>query len=198
MIKKEVLLFDITKFSLDYLLQSKYLNKDNLSNLSKYKNEEVKKEKVLSLIVKKKYVGNFYLNHFGKPLCDNFFFSISHSNDFLVFIKDDNPIGIDIEKIKNVNEDLINYISSDVEKTYIKSDKNFFEIWTSKESLIKLVGTTLNNRINEISSLPLNDFKYFDKKKYYSKTISYKDYIITVSSFTDSPFKLEIKEITDL
>ena len=124
-----VLYFDTSNVTIDDLLKSPYLsNKDKLS-FEKYKNEETKKEKIVSAIFKNKYIGKYKINENGKPISENRFFNISHSHGLVVFIEDVVPVGIDIEQIRAVKNDLIDFVSNKEE---------FIEIVLAKfSSLIK-------------------------------------------------------------
>ena len=152
------------------------------------------KEKAASFILKNKYIGEYHLNEFNKPISDKYEFNISHSKGVVVFIKDNTPIGIDIEKIREVETDLIDYISNDEEKEYITNKEKFYEIWTNKESLVKCIGTGIVDKIKEIPSLPLNSKKEYKNKTFYSKTIKYLDYIISISRQENKPFDIKIME----
>lgn len=162
--------------------------------LSRYKLEETKKEKAVSLILKNKYIGEYSLNENGKPISKDCFFNISHSKGYVVFIKDDVPIGVDIEKIRPVEDDLKEYISSKEEKEYIKDEKSFYEVWTNKESLTKCIGTGIKEKIKDIPSIPINNVKSYKNKKYRSKTIKYLDLVISITRENESPFEINIKE----
>ena len=166
-----LLFVDTNTKSLESLLLSSFLSDENIKELSRYKLEETKKEKAASMILKNKYVGEYSLNEFEKPISKNCYFNISHSKGYVVFVKDDVPIGVDIEKIRPVEDDLIDYISSSEEKKYVKNDKSFYEIWTNKESLTKCLGTGIKEKIKDIPSLPLNDTKIYKEKAYRSITI---------------------------
>lgn len=189
-----LLFVDTNTKSLESLLLSSFLSDENIKELSRYKLEETKKEKAVSMILKNKYVGEYSLNEFGKPISKNCYFNISHSKGYVVFIKDIVPIGIDIEKIRPVEEDLINYISSSEEKKYITSDLKFYEIWTNKESLTKCLGTGIKVKIKDIPSHPLNDTKIYKGKNYRSVTIKYLDSVITVTRELIEPFGIKIQE----
>ncbi len=189
-----LLFVDTNTKSLESLLLSTFLSDENIKELSRYKLEETKKEKAVSMILKNKYIGEYYLNESGKPLSKSCFFNISHSKGYVVFIKDDVPIGVDIEKIRPVEDDLINYISSSEEKKYITSDQKFYEIWTNKESLTKCLGTGIKEKIKDIPSLPLNNTKIYKEKTYRSITIKYLDSLITVSRESIEPFEIKIQE----
>ena len=193
--KQEVIFVDTNSITLDALLASSFLSDSDIDYLTKYKVEEVKKEKACSLIFKNRFVGVYHINEFGKPISDSCYFNISHSKGAVVFVKDEVPIGVDIEKIRPVEDNLIDYISSKEEKEYIVDETSFFEIWTNKESLTKAMGTGIKEKIKEIPGLPTNDKKKYKDKVFYSRTVTYKEFIITVSRETEEPFEIEIKEI---
>ena len=190
--KLKIYILNSLEVPLDVLLNSKYISLLERSSFEKYKNLEVKKEKVVSSIFKNKYIGEYYLNEFGKPLSKDKYFNISHSHGYVVFIMDVVPIGIDIEKIKKAQEDLINYISNDEEKQYIRDDASFYEIWTNKEALVKAYGTGIKSNPKDIKGLPINDKRIYEGKTYFNKTIRFNDYIISVSRQIDEDFELEI------
>ena len=109
----------------------------------------------------------------------------------VALVIDECEVGIDIEMIRTVDDDLIKYISNDEEYKYIKDYTNFFEIWTNKEALVKAKGVGISNKISEIPALPLNSLKIFNDEKYFNRTIKYKQFIITVSKKSESEFNLE-------
>ena len=185
---------DTNSVSIDILLSSSFLSEKDLAFLERFKIEEVKKEKACSLIFKNKYVGQYHLNEFGKPLSESCYFNISHSKGVVVFIKDHVPIGIDIEQIRSAGQAMIDYISSEEEKEYIKDDLNFYEIWTNKESLTKAIGTGIKEKIKDIPGIPINGLKTYQEKHYYSVTKKFKDFIISVTRENDEPFDIDIEE----
>lgn len=101
-------------------------------------------------------------NEYGKPYLtgvDDFHFNLSHSGDWVVCAVDNMPIGIDIEKIHDVDLGLSKRFFSEEEHKYlisfddiIKRRESFFEIWTLKESYIKADGRGL--------AIPLNSFSF--------------------------------------
>lgn len=180
--------------SLESLLSSSFLNDKDINEISRFKLEETKKEKAVSFILKNKYIGEYQVNEFGKPISEKRYFNISHSKGAVVYIQDEIPIGIDIEKIRPMKDDMTDFISSKEEKEFIKSDQSFFEVWTNKESLTKCLGTGIKNKISEIPSIPINGVKEYQNKKFYSRTIKYQDHVICVTRENEKPFYIEIKE----
>ena len=76
--KNKVILhiLDTRKYTYNDLLSLTMLNEEELSLFDKYHVLSVKKEKLVSYYFKKKYVGDYFLNEFGKPLSNNIYFNI--------------------------------------------------------------------------------------------------------------------------
>lgn len=194
MLNIKVFFIDGNKLLIDNLFSSLFLTKEDIVSLTNIKNERVKKENTISLILKRKKVPDFYIDDNGKPLSNNKFFNISHSHGAVIYTESDYPIGVDIELIKPYNHSMINYISSCEEKEYIKSDINFYEIWTNKESLVKCIGTGIKDNIPNITGLPVNGEKTYNNKTFYCRTIKYKDYLICVTRESEEPFNIDLIE----
>ena len=125
-------------------------------------------------------------NQYGKPYLKcypNFNFNISHSGDFVVCAIDDKPIGIDIEKIKNIEyKEIVKSFFSVNEFNYITKEQlniqlsKFYEIWTLKESYIKCCGKGLSiplksfsidiDRYQNIKVIINNEYKEYTFKKF--------------------------------
>ena len=87
---------------------------------------------------------NILYNKYNKPYFDNseWNFSISHSGDYVVFVRDKQKIGIDIEKICDENMDILDYSFNEAEKEFIAGDiTKLTKLWTIKESIFKASGT---------------------------------------------------------
>ena len=87
-------------------------------------------------------------NENGKPLCDFCHFSISHSEDRVVCVLSDEAVGIDIQKIKKIKTRKAYLLFNDAENGYVNSggkasEQRYTEIFTKKESAIKMLGLTL-------------------------------------------------------
>ena len=142
---------------------------------------------------------NLLYNEFGKPFLDKrIAFNISHSGDYAVCaVSDRGPVGIDIEKIRNIDlSDFERYMSPDEWENIKNSDRpyeKFYEYWTIKESVIKACGKGL--------SVPLNDI-YIDSNRavLYDSTWFIKEVSIHCDfkchiAVNVTPFELNIKEI---
>ena len=92
-------------------------------------------------------------NEHGKPFVEGApYFSISHCKEGIAVAIDDKPIGIDIEGIRRVNEDLIERVMSEKEKSQItnhqspiESARAFTRLWTQKEAIVKAQGTGIQS-----------------------------------------------------
>jgi 4'-phosphopantetheinyl transferase len=83
---------------------------------------------------------------YGKPYVDGGpYFSVSHSGDYAILAVDDEPVGVDIEQWSDVDYVALSRVSfhkDECERVECEpSARTFFDIWTLKESYIKLLGT---------------------------------------------------------
>lgn len=109
---------------------------------------------------------------YGKPYIkgkESFYFNISHSGEYVVLAYGDQPVGIDIEEIRDKNLDknidvakrcftekeyeyvLSGYCNGEGTLESATEQERFFQIWTMKESYLKLTGAGI--------SVPLNSFE---------------------------------------
>lgn len=98
-----------------------------------------------------------YESH-GKPYFRDYpeiFFNISHCHKGIACAVMDKPVGIDIEEIQ-FDENLAKVIFSPAELEAIRSAEDqavkFTELWTRKESFLKLTGEGLRNDMKDVLS----------------------------------------------
>ncbi len=120
----------------------------------------------------------------GKPYIENrpdFHFNISNSYDLQIIAVSDTPIGVDVEKIRPVNQKAAKRFCEDEYQYILKqnSDYAFIEIWTKKEAYLKLLGTGIAGG--------LDSFSVFDLKEPI-KTFKKEEYIISVCGTEDFEF----------
>ena len=105
----------------------------------------------------------FSTNGYGKPFLVNnshIHFNISHAGDFIACALADEPVGIDVELIKSVDLKIAKRFFAPDETAYIAANDHilhFYEVWTKKESRIKLEGKGLHK--------PLPSFSVFDSSE---------------------------------
>ncbi|MCI8948961.1 MAG: 4'-phosphopantetheinyl transferase superfamily protein [Lachnospiraceae bacterium] len=89
----------------------------------------------------------------GKPYLEGYpdiFFNISHSQGMAVCALGNQPLGVDVEKIRPANLSIIRKCLTKKEQNYLKSlreenrNQDFFRFWTLKESYAKAVGIGLS------------------------------------------------------
>ena len=177
-------------------------------SVKEYKSELSKKQSICGkyLIVKSLNCkeDDIYYNSLKKPYVkNNFYFNISHSNEYVVFVSSKAEIGIDIEYIDNRNMDVIDYAFTRKEIDYVKNGKGIFNsfedrftlIWTIKECLFKASGIEENVEPKDIETLVdgfntsvINDNNVIENKinfykvDYYVYSIKYFNYIISTAS----------------
>ncbi|MDD2261487.1 MAG: 4'-phosphopantetheinyl transferase superfamily protein [Clostridia bacterium] len=120
----------------------------------------------------------FQKDLYGKPYLlsyPDFQYNISHTRNAVAVTFSNKPIGIDIEKIRQPDQQIVKRFFTPDENRYIMQSNNFavrfFEIWTKKEAHIKHDGRGL--------SIPLDSFSVLvNREKYY--TYKFKDYIVAL------------------
>ena len=145
-----------------------YISKEKIKKIRKYKKvEDIYRsaigEALIRMIIIRKFglnnkEINFSFNKYGKPFIkkiSNFYFNISHSGEWVVCGIGKTPLGIDIEKIDQLDINIAKHFFSKQEYNDIYHKKNdrleyFYSIWTLKESYIKALGKGLH--------IPLNSF----------------------------------------
>lgn len=121
----------------------------------------------------------------GKPFLSDmpgFEFNISHTRNAIAAIVSDRPVGIDIERIRNIDIGFAQDVFTDNERAWLNKlpeDRytRFFSLWTKKEAFVKYTGMGLSL-----------DLKSFDVTRGFSsdqiKTTTVNDYVISVCSET--------------
>ncbi|NLB51329.1 MAG: 4'-phosphopantetheinyl transferase superfamily protein [Syntrophomonadaceae bacterium] len=102
----------------------------------------------------------FDYNDYGKPRLQNvkdFHFNLSHSGDWAVMAISSAEVGIDIEQVISLDLTIAEHIFSPYEKQQLSSKPAtlqldyFFQLWTLKESYIKMIGYGLSAALDSFS-----------------------------------------------
>lgn len=147
---------------IDYNLKNYLISKlpdEEKKQVKAFVKEEDSLRKLFSRLFLRQYLSTllnennliFLKNDYGKLFVKghSISFNLTHSGEWLGFAFDELPIGIDIEKIKCIDDRIINVVftSEEVEVFQSLSTKDkqeyFFSIWTLKESFIKAKGMGL-------------------------------------------------------
>lgn len=135
--------------------------------------------------IQDKYVV-FSKNQHNKPLLEypsGYFVNISHSGDWVVSAICRKPVGIDIERFKNVDyKNAQSFFSNKEFSILMNKDESerldyFFELWTLKESYVKAIGKGLNYPFNKFSiTYDGNDFIINDELR--QDSASFQQFIV--------------------
>lgn len=101
---------------------------------------------------------SFATNEYGKPFLkdsEDIQFNLSHSGEWVVGAIDKKQVGVDVERVQEIDLDISrNYFSPDEHEDLMsKPDKYdyFFTLWSLKESYIKILGKGLSHPLNAFS-----------------------------------------------
>lgn len=172
---KKIIYFD--KFNKigekEYKKLYSFLPPSRKQQIDKINDQNTKKIKIIEYYLLKKYLKlktqkDFLYSKNGKPYIEGEkCFSIAHTKSALVIAISSNDIGIDMEEIKPININLINKICNKKEIEEINNSKNknekFLEIWTKKESYVKLFDKSIfidtKNILKNINNIKFNTIK---------------------------------------
>ncbi|PEA12886.1 4'-phosphopantetheinyl transferase [Bacillus thuringiensis] len=172
---------------------------------------------IRSLICQKYKINNeeirFIYNEYGKPFVENFsdfHFNLSHSGEWVVCTTANFNVGIDIEKISEIEAlKLANEFFSEEEFydiSNINSDEQinyFYDLWTLKESYIKTIGKGLYIPLNSFSIKKepptLISYKYIPQNFYFRQYNIEPNYKISACATRDEfPQEIIIKDIYEI
>lgn len=175
-----------------------FVEKSRQDKALKYAHE---KDRLLSLgaaYLMKKHLpkGRIIENENRKPYLEGGpFFNISHSGEYIVFASHPTrEVGIDIEQVREDKVDAIKYVLTNEEKDLINPVK-LFQIWSNKESLIKCLSSSLKD-IRTVSGLPFDGVHRIDKEDYFTRSIVYQGYALSITLKEKDPFDVNIEKVT--
>lgn len=122
------------------------------------------------------------------PACPDIFFSISHSGGYLLCALSDSPVGADIQIKKNISSVLPERVCRPEELRVF----NFFDLWSLKESYIKLIGKKELDYRDMVFSLNGSRIVCSDRRVYCRLYSGVPDCSCAVLSFSDE-FPSEIR-----
>ena len=171
------------KFNINNLTEPIYekyfflMSKERQEYVNSLKNESDRKRTVAGEMLIKTAIcddeAKILKDSCGKPYIknSNLHISIGHSGDFAVCAISEKPIGIDIEKSRDIRLETAKKFCNEEELKYINECDNqnrFFEIWTAKEAAYKMSGGSIKN------------FKVIDTLKLNKKHFKFNDYTVCV------------------
>lgn len=186
-------LFDTRCFEVEDLVKILSINENGFlesRNSNKLKNNE----SLVSKYIKNHIIKDYYFNEFGKPCSENIFFNISHSEGVVCLVTSSKNCGIDIENHCRTSIFLKKRHFTEEENQYSTTNEKIIELWVSKESLLKCVGVGITEQLSLVPSLPTNGLKIYKERTYFSKIITYKDYLVSITLEDNQDFDIVIKD----
>jgi 4'-phosphopantetheinyl transferase len=132
------------------------LNQERRLRIAKAANEKIRRQCLASALLLQSVLrskgldpNTVTVNRYGKPEIEGICFNISHSGNLVVCAVSDQPIGCDIEKLREAPRKVSDRFFCEREKKYLNQfegmnfDREFFRLWTMKEAYVKLTGEGL-------------------------------------------------------
>ena len=95
----------------------------------------------------------------GKPFLKDYpaiHFNLSHTRGVAACVVSRQPVGIDVERIRPLNNALARRVLTPAEYQHVKSsaepDIEFIHLWTKKEALLKLIGTGIRAELDTVNT----------------------------------------------
>lgn len=139
-----------------------------------YKFENGRKESLGSALMLQKVLfqnnltpQNIKYGQNGKPEIEGLHFNISHSKNFVICSVSENPVGCDIEKIRSIKSGFEKRFFTQNEVSYLdkfsgeEKLKQFFRLWTMKESYMKFTGDGMKLALNRFEVIIEDSVKVF-------------------------------------
>ena len=180
-----------------------------------YKFESGRKESLGSALMLQKVLSQNNLNpqniqygKNGKPEISGLHFNISHAENFVICSVSENPVGCDIEKIRSIKSGFEKRFFTQNEVSYLdkfsgeEKLKQFFRLWTMKESYMKFTGDGMKLALNRFEFIIDDSVKVFRDgilTSCFIKEYEFLDYCISVcSEKNDFASNLEFVEVMNM
>lgn len=159
--------FDLSKEKFEYFLT--FVSDKEKEKILKYRRYEDSVRSLYGKLILKNILRldkvQLKYNKWGKPELTNSetYFNISHSGEWVVVGIAANPIGVDIQKVDEIDLSIAKSCFSKSENKYIFSlhpyerKDAFFKLWTLKEAFIKAKGIGLYMPLNSFTIEILNN-----------------------------------------
>ena len=173
-------------------LQIQDLNEEIVREANIFIDEETKKECKLKTTYNESIVARYLI-----AKNKNIFSSISHKEEVVFIWTDSKKLGVDLEIYKERDESILDSFSKlEYKKVLWKSWDSFYLLWTAKESIIKLLGLSLDD-MNKITlqSFQKNDRIISEIKFSYDMIFYYSSIEIKVFSWTNKNYYFSIANL---
>ena len=131
-----------------------------------------------------------FVDEHGKPKVEGLEFSLSHSGNLVLCAVSEEPVGCDIERLREAPKGVAERYFSDAEQAYLshfsadEHDREFFWIWTMKESYVKMTGEGLRVSF-EAYEIAMEDtgarvIRHGEMQSCYLSTMELEGYIMSI------------------
>ena len=170
-----------------------FIPSNRVEKVKRYLRDKDKALSVGAALLVEEYVGRgpYIIEEGGKPYKEGRpFFSISHTWSYAILGVSSFPIGVDMEKIKEVKGGLIDYAFTIEEKEEIESDEDFYLSWSAKEAASKCIGTgLLRPQEQGLKLIEGHLYSFLGQNLYIQKTI-YDGNSLAIAMPVDFSFRL--------
>ena len=153
MIKIDVYLLDIENIQLKENEIHDILTDQEKAKVDSIRNSDSRLREMAALLLIRKYTASVETRYteLGKPYKNiGPKFNVSHSKDLVGIAISRREVGLDIETMREYKKDIIEYSFTKEEQKAIKTDLDFFKMWTDKEATSKCIGIGLSKGIKNI------------------------------------------------
>lgn len=135
----------------------------------------------------------------GKPMADGIEFNLSHSGNLVICAVSNQPVGCDAEEEREAPQGVAERFFSEKEQRYLNQcsdasySREFFRLWTMKESYVKMTGEGLSIPMKEYEIVIDSHISVFRKGKIQNCHISeirIPGYCISVCAESDEAVEL--------
>jgi 4'-phosphopantetheinyl transferase len=182
-----------------------FLSEERREHFNRFKNSKSALRSIFGELISRKILSEklltapsyfeFKKTENGKPYLDSkdIHFNLSHSGEWVVFAYCDRETGIDIEKVRPVNYRIAERFFSSGENDILSGLKGkrklnfFFDLWTLKESYLKMLGTGLTKSLSSFTVLASGqDFRIEEHESGQVLPVFFRQYAV------DKEYKLSV------
>lgn len=130
-------------------------------------------------------------------------FSISHSRGLIACAIEREPVGLDIERVREFSPGMIERICTPGEQLLTGGDRGLLtQLWTCKESYMKLTGRGLSQGLHAAEFIRLGERPEMagNSARFYSTAIEHagQEFRLTLCSYVPGDFRTEWTDYSDL
>lgn len=164
----KVFITDVSKLNSDVSVYADCVSEYRYQKAVGYKNVSDRLLSIGAELLLSKYLGRkpcYTVDIYGKPTGEIVNFNFSHSGNITICGVSDNAVGVDVEKIREVNIDIAKrkFCKEEYNAIINSNDQNnaFFEYWVKKESYLKALGKGLRVPLNKFDTDKICDWDFY-------------------------------------